>query len=178
MSSGGGGTLPCDLSHDVFDVTCPSPRGQTNTCENITFPKLRLWALKIWCLDLSASDQHWVGRPSVSRLILRLWSGSPYQGCDLDHYMGYNPILIFLIKWACLFGCLLRGWGGGCGVILYTLFYTQTYTIQNIHVSLCFTSRTSKMLLVELKCPIRSIRGMHVDFLLQHYVLWIICKGK
>ena len=25
MSSGGGGTLPCDLSHDVFDVTCPFP---------------------------------------------------------------------------------------------------------------------------------------------------------
>ena len=38
---GGGGTLPCDLSHDACDVTY-QPREQTDACDNITFPKLRL----------------------------------------------------------------------------------------------------------------------------------------
>ena len=40
LMSGGGGTLPCDLSHDAFDHTYP--REQTDACENITFPQLRL----------------------------------------------------------------------------------------------------------------------------------------
>ena len=38
--SGGGGTLPCDLSHDAFDLTYP--REQADACENITFSQLRL----------------------------------------------------------------------------------------------------------------------------------------
>ena len=37
-----GGTLPCDLSHDAFDVTY---HPQTDTFENITFPNLRLRAV-------------------------------------------------------------------------------------------------------------------------------------
>ena len=44
----GRGTLPCDLSNAAFDVTSYLlPCDQTNTCENITFPKLRLWAVNI-----------------------------------------------------------------------------------------------------------------------------------
>ena len=38
---GKGDAPPCDLSHDVFDVT-PTPHKQTDACENSTFPKLRL----------------------------------------------------------------------------------------------------------------------------------------
>ena len=36
MSRGGGGTLPCDLFHDAFDVIYPLP------WTDITFPKLHL----------------------------------------------------------------------------------------------------------------------------------------
>ena len=36
-----GGTLPCALPHDAFDIYFPA-RGQTDACENITFPQLRL----------------------------------------------------------------------------------------------------------------------------------------
>ena len=39
-----GGTLPCDLSHDVCYVPIP-PCGQADTCENITFLQLRLRAI-------------------------------------------------------------------------------------------------------------------------------------
>ena len=39
------GILPSDLFNDAFDVIYPSPREQTYTCENITFPKLRLRAV-------------------------------------------------------------------------------------------------------------------------------------
>ena len=53
MSRGGGRVcpegmshvLPCDLSHDAYDVTYLSLRGHTYTCENITFPELLLWAV-------------------------------------------------------------------------------------------------------------------------------------
>ena len=56
--AGWGGTLPCDLSFDVFDITYPLPnrtppssilnsRGQTDFCENITLSKLRLQAVKM-----------------------------------------------------------------------------------------------------------------------------------
>ena len=39
-------TLPCDLSHDACDITTTlSPCGQTDVCENITFPQLRLRAV-------------------------------------------------------------------------------------------------------------------------------------
>ena len=42
MSDGEEGfTLPRDLSHDACDVTY-QPREQTDACDNITFPKLRL----------------------------------------------------------------------------------------------------------------------------------------
>ena len=35
-----GSALPCDLSHDAFDVSRPPPkREQTDACENITFPQ-------------------------------------------------------------------------------------------------------------------------------------------
>ena len=36
----GGGTLSCDLSHDTCDVPTPPLDRMTDTCENITFPKL------------------------------------------------------------------------------------------------------------------------------------------
>ena len=36
----GGVPLPCDLSHDAFDVTYPYE--QTDACENITFSQLYL----------------------------------------------------------------------------------------------------------------------------------------
>ena len=43
----GGGTVPCDLSHDAFDVANPHSRGQTDAWENITFPQLCLQAVNI-----------------------------------------------------------------------------------------------------------------------------------
>ena len=50
-------TLPCDLSHDAFDVTYhPLLRGQTDTCENISFPQLRLWAVTIVATVLSTKN--------------------------------------------------------------------------------------------------------------------------
>ena len=42
-----GGTLLCDLSNDAFDVTYNPPCGQTDACESITFPQLRLRAVII-----------------------------------------------------------------------------------------------------------------------------------
>ena len=42
-------TLPCGLSHDACDVlTPPQPCEQTDACENITFPQLRLWTVIIF----------------------------------------------------------------------------------------------------------------------------------
>ena len=48
----GGYPLTCNLSHDAYtyDVTYPtppSPCGQTDICENITFPQLLLRAVKM-----------------------------------------------------------------------------------------------------------------------------------
>ena len=42
-----GDTLPCDLSHDAFEVTYPQPHGQTDAYENITFCQLHLWVVII-----------------------------------------------------------------------------------------------------------------------------------
>ena len=42
-----GGTLPCYLYHDAFDVTHPHPHEQTVACENITFPQTYLRAVNI-----------------------------------------------------------------------------------------------------------------------------------
>ena len=39
------GTLPCDLSHNAFDVTY-SPSEQTDDCETINYPQLHLLAVK------------------------------------------------------------------------------------------------------------------------------------
>ena len=41
----GGVPLPCDLSHDAFDVTYPYE--QTDACENITFSQLYLGAVNM-----------------------------------------------------------------------------------------------------------------------------------
>ena len=43
--SRGGDTLPVDLSNDAFDLAYP--REQTDACENITFPQLRLRAVNV-----------------------------------------------------------------------------------------------------------------------------------
>ena len=66
-----GGTLPCDLSHSAFDVTClpsypsPTPCEQTDACENITFTKpfvggkmgsTRKWVRKIELFSLLRKD--------------------------------------------------------------------------------------------------------------------------
>ena len=56
-----GGILPCDLSHDTFDVTYPTSCEQTDACENITFSQLRLRAvinstnatLTIWIIEVA-----------------------------------------------------------------------------------------------------------------------------
>ena len=43
---GGEGNLPRNMSHDGFDVTnLIPPHGQTDACENITFPQLSLRAV-------------------------------------------------------------------------------------------------------------------------------------
>ena len=45
-----GDTLPCDKSHDACDVLTLPPRpvrGQTDACENVTFPQLLLRAVNI-----------------------------------------------------------------------------------------------------------------------------------
>ena len=66
-----GGCLPRECT--------PPPRGQTDTCENITFPQLLLWTVKSYM-----SEQHSVKQKSDTPEI----SGSnPLHGGDYVQYI-------------------------------------------------------------------------------------------
>ena len=46
----GGGTVPCDLSHDAYDVTYPDSGWQTNACENNKYRYNLRWNDQVFIL--------------------------------------------------------------------------------------------------------------------------------
>ena len=60
-----GGTHPCDLFHDAFDVTYlhhPHPREQTDVCENISFRRLRSRAVTTMHLQANGNLMNHLNR--------------------------------------------------------------------------------------------------------------------
>ena len=107
------GDVPCDLSHHAFDVTCmlsphqlrptnstaayivlvqgmmgyhPPVNRITDTCKNITFPQLRLRAVKTTKLLLLLISNYFLSRLSCFKFSTVVSSSTNYQDCKPNSY--------------------------------------------------------------------------------------------